>query len=264
MMPVVPGALTRLLRRALPPRAIARFPASGCRYRPIAGGTAAASKEEEEILAGPSSTSTASGEEPHGEREALVPSGARVYRRDRAEHQRIFEWGVGNKFRMQDRNRFMPVHKPHPMERMVRDDYYDSDNPNIMWEELNEAWEVYWYANNKLNAKPFPVKKFGIERAKREAFAFFAELESTGRLQTRPRREAPGPGIFYDERLQDWVCFFWRGGRPHSRCYSAQKYGFDGARSLAVAKQRDPVDGLLHPKNRGGGTPAAVKPPGCH
>ena len=27
-------------------------------------------------------------------------------------------------------------------EVMVRDDYFDSDNPNIVWEELNESWEV--------------------------------------------------------------------------------------------------------------------------
>ena len=33
---------------------------------------------------------------------------------------------------MQGKNRFMPVHKPHPMNSVVRDDYYDSDNPRIV------------------------------------------------------------------------------------------------------------------------------------
>ena len=37
-----------------------------------------------------------------------------------------------NRFRMQGKNRFMPVHKPHPMNSVVRDDYYESDNPRIV------------------------------------------------------------------------------------------------------------------------------------
>jgi len=153
----------------------------------------------------------------------------------------------------------MPVHKPHPKEIMVRDDYYESDNSNIVWEDLNEAWEVYWYEHNKLNAKPFPVKKWGLEGAKREAFAFYDELQESQRLHTAPRPEAPQPGVFYDNRIQSWVSLFWRNGRPLSRCFNANKYGFEGAKMLAVAKQNDPVSGVLPPAHPGGGTPLEVK-----
>eukprot|EP00440_Ansanella_granifera_P018243 gb/GFBE01019810.1/.p1 GENE.gb/GFBE01019810.1/~~gb/GFBE01019810.1/.p1 ORF type:complete len:276 (+),score=48.69 gb/GFBE01019810.1/:1-828(+) len=184
--------------------------------------------------------------------DALVPGGVRVYRRQRAEHERSFRWGIGSKFREQSANRFTPVHKPHPMNTVVRDDYYESSNPNIAWDELREGWEVYWYENSKLTARPFPVKKFGIEKAKTEAFKFFDELEAAGRLGQRPRMEQPQDGVFYDQRMQSWVCFFWRGGRPHSRCFAATKYGYDGAKTLAIAKQNDPISGVLPARGSGG------------
>lgn len=196
------------------------------------------------------------------ESDSLVPrsEGARVFRRTRAEHDRTFQWGIGNRFRMVSANRYMPTSAPHPQEATVRDDYYDSDNPNVVWEELNEAWEVYWYENHKLNARPFKVKKFGIERAKVTAFQFYEELKANGRLGEKPRIAPAQDGVFYDQRTMSWVSLFWRGGRPHSRCYSATKYGFEGARTLAVAKQNDPVNGLL-PVRGGGGTPVQFKRP---
>lgn len=180
------------------------------------------------------------------EESAASDEGPRVYRRDKAEHLRVFRWGIGNKFRMQSQNRFMPVHKARNQECMVRDDYYQSDNPNIYWDELNETWEVQWFEHSKLNAKPFPVKKYGVERARQEAASFFEELQAAGRLGSKPVHESPQEGVFYDPRMQSWVCLAWRDGRPLSRCYAATKYGFDGARALAVAKQNDPVNGLLH------------------
>jgi len=182
--------------------------------------------------------------------------GPRVFRSTRAEHYRTFRWGVGNRFRMQSQNRFVPVHQPHPKQVMVRDEYYESENPNIVWEELNEAWEVFWYENNKLNARPFVVKKFGIERAKREAFAFFEELQAAGRHHEPPKHEDPQPGVFFDGRLQSWVCLFWRGNRPLSRAWAATKYGYEGAKALAVAKQKDPANGVLPLAHVGGGSPA--------
>mmetsp|Transcript_50028 Transcript_50028/g.116760 ORF Transcript_50028/g.116760 Transcript_50028/m.116760 type:complete len:250 (-) Transcript_50028:145-894(-) len=192
---------------------------------------------------------------------ALVKSGVRVYRRQRAEHWRTFRWGIGSAFRMESINRFTPVHKPHPMGSVVRDDYYESENSNIVWNETREGWEVYWYEHSKLNAKPFPVKKYGLERSKKEAFQFYSELADAGKLGEKPHFPAPEEGVFFDQRLQSWVCFFWRDGRPQSRCYSAMKYGFDGAKTLAVAKRRDPVDGIL-PVRGGGGTPLIMKEKG--
>ncbi|CAJ1359297.1 unnamed protein product [Effrenium voratum] len=86
--------------------------------------------------------------------DALVP-GVRVYRRRRAEHWRTFRWGIGSRFRTDSKNRFTPVHKPHPMNSVVRDDYYDSDHPDIVWNELREGWEVFWYEKTR-SAPPDP------------------------------------------------------------------------------------------------------------
>eukprot|EP00929_Paragymnodinium_shiwhaense_P089170 TRINITY_DN49378_c0_g1_i1.p2 TRINITY_DN49378_c0_g1~~TRINITY_DN49378_c0_g1_i1.p2 ORF type:complete len:301 (-),score=86.80 TRINITY_DN49378_c0_g1_i1:136-1038(-) len=188
--------------------------------------------------------------------DAVVPRTLRLYRRTREEHHRTFRWGVGSKWRSQGANRFMPVHKEHPKEIMVRDDYYESDNKNIVWEDLNEAWEVYWYEHDKLNAKPFPVKKWGLEASKREAFAFYEQLQEKNRLEAPPKIESPDEGVFYDSRMQSWVCLFWRDGRPQARCYGATKYGFEGAKMLAMAKKKDPVNGVLRLADPSGGIPA--------
>eukprot|EP00435_Cladocopium_sp_Y103_P014478 s1847_g3.t1 len=193
--------------------------------------------------------------------DALVTRGVRVYRRRRAEHWRTFQWGIGSRFRMQGKNRFTPVHKPHPMNSVVRDNYYDSDNPRIVWNELREGWEVFWYENQKLTAKPFPVKKYGLERAKVEAFQFYSELEAAGKTGPQKRIEPPQEGVFYDRRMQGWVSLFWRDGRPQSRCFSATKYGFEGSKMLAMAKQSDPVNGVL-PVQGGAGTPIILKEKG--
>ncbi|CAD7922543.1 unnamed protein product [Amoebophrya sp. A120] len=124
-----------------------------------------------------------------------------LYRRTRPEHSRVFEWGVGNKFRADSKNRFMPVHKPHPKEIVVRNDYYDSPSKNMFFEDHNEQWEVLFYQDYKWHAKPFPVKKFGLERAKREALAFLEEkkdfLEDWNAAATKDQEKD-----FIDPRLR--------------------------------------------------------------
>lgn len=212
-----------------------------------------------------SATNTSSSASDSGpDSNAVAVIGSRIYRRERPEHHRVFRWGIGNKFRMQSKNRFSPVHKPHPTQVTIRDDYYESDNPDIIWENLNESWEVHWYEHSKLNSRPFMVKKFGIERAKREAFEFWEALGEAGRRGDRSatlkmEAQQPGePGIFFDYRMQGWVSLFWRAGRPVARTYSARKWGFDGAKMLAEAKQKDPVNGLYHTLG-GGGTPVHLK-----
>jgi len=109
-----------------------------------------------------------------------------------------------------------------------------------------------------VNARPFPVKKFGVERAKQEALAWHDKLRAEGRAQAPRQHESPTPGVFYDPRMQDWVTLAWRGGRPISRCFSASKYGYEGAKLLAEAKRKDPINGVL-PVRRGGGTPLDQK-----
>ncbi|CAK8985306.1 unnamed protein product [Durusdinium trenchii] len=227
-------------------------------WRPL---SLAYARWEARLFSEPGAAPSAGDTEENTTESSLVTKGARVYRRTRAEHWRRFEWGIGSRFRMLGKNRFMPVHAPHPMNSVVRDDYYDSDNPSIVWNELREGWEVFWYENQKLTARPFPVKKYGLERAKVEAFQFFQELEEAGRLGQRPKIEAPQEGVFFDQRMQCWVSLFWRDGRPQSRCFSATKYGFEGSKMLAMAKQRDPVNGVLAVQG-GAGTPIILKEKG--
>lgn len=88
--------------------------------------------------------------------------------------QHVFRWGVGNKFRSINANRFTPVHHARPKEVTVRIDYFDSPHEAVRYDSLNEQWEVFWFEHSKLNAKPFPVKKFGIEQSKTEAEFFCA------------------------------------------------------------------------------------------
>lgn len=73
--------------------------------------------------------------------------------------------------------RFRPVHAARPKEVSIHPSYFDSPHPFMIWEPLNEAWEVYFFENFKKSAKPFPVKKFGIARAKREALEFLSRMK---------------------------------------------------------------------------------------
>lgn len=69
--------------------------------------------------------------------------------------------------------RFRPVHRPRPKVVSIPKDYFCSDTPAVRWESLNEAWEVAFVEDSgKRSSKPFPVKKFGVGRAKAEALAF--------------------------------------------------------------------------------------------
>merc|ERR1719191_1761953 len=122
--------------------------------------------------------------------ELRVSAEPRVWRPQGRQHQRVFRWGVGNKFRALPGNRFRPTHMPHPKEITVPDDYYDSPDPAIIWEDLNEFWEVYWYEHGKLNARPFPVKKHGLFAAKKAAIEYLAELRGAGRCHNRPDPQA--------------------------------------------------------------------------
>eukprot|EP00397_Hematodinium_sp_SG-2012_P063624 GEMP01088239.1.p1 GENE.GEMP01088239.1~~GEMP01088239.1.p1 ORF type:complete len:126 (+),score=28.06 GEMP01088239.1:419-796(+) len=116
----------------------------------------------------------------------------------------------------------------------VRNDYFEEPNEHIKWEPLNEAWEVYWYEHHKLNAKPFPVKKFGIEASKVEAIKFYEELG------VKQRNKAPpdygnSETVRWDDRLQSWVgLYFDAKGRPQCRSYSAKKHGFMRSREMAA------------------------------
>lgn len=119
--------------------------------------------------------------------------------------------------------------------------YFESDSgPVVQWEPLNEAWEVYWYEHQKLNAKPFPVKKYGAEAAKKEAFAFLDELKSKGRFcDQKPHHLSSIEGVKWDEKLACWVALCAKGGRPRSRSFSAELHGFENAKFLAESYVKD-------------------------
>lgn len=165
-----------------------------------------------------------------------------IFRGSPETHMRTFKWGIGNRFRSNAENALRPVHKARPHMVSVRSDYYDrplseaDGRDHIEWDNLNEAWEVFWFEHGKLNAKPFPVKKFGVEPAKLEAIAFFRELKRTKPRLTQREFESPSSSVRYDERLQSWTVRYWEGGRPQVRSYSASQHGLVQAKAKAAEK----------------------------
>lgn len=168
--------------------------------------------------------------------------------------QHVFKWGVGNKFRSINANRFTPVHHARLKEVTVREDYFDSPDVAIQFDALNEQWEVSWFEHHKLNAKPFPVKKFGIEQSKNEALSFLQELKASGRFSS----EAPNPtsnqdNVFWDNRMQAWFACV----DGNVKAFSATKHGSRKAQRLAesvasnsksVALRKELLDGLAQLK----------------
>ncbi|GAW80926.1 transcription factor with AP2 domain(s) [Plasmodium gonderi] len=148
--------------------------------------------------------------------------------------QYIFKWGIGNKFRADPENRFHPVHLSRSKEVTIRKDYFDSVNENIKYEKLNEQWEVFWFENNKLNAKPFPVKKYGIESAKKEAIKFYESLKQNDRINTKPQYKSGIEGVHYDVITNCWMSFYREKNFPVCRSFSAEYHGFETAKKLAI------------------------------
>ncbi|SBS83462.1 transcription factor with AP2 domain(s), putative [Plasmodium ovale] len=148
--------------------------------------------------------------------------------------QYVFKWGIGNKFRSDPENRYHPVHLHRSKEVTIRKSYFESVNKNIKYEDLNEQWEVFWFENNKLNAKPFPVKKYGIETAKREAFKFYESLKAENRVNTKPQYESEVEGVHYDVVTNCWVSFYRLNNFPVCRSFSAEYHGFETAKRMAI------------------------------
>ena len=156
--------------------------------------------------------------------------------------QHVFKWGVGNKFRSINANRFTPVHHARPKEVTVREDYFESPDPAIQYDPVNEQWEVFWFEHHKLNAKPFPVKKFGVEQSKLEATKYLAELKDAGRFLAQPALPTSDvKGVFWDDRLQSW---FVQDGKK-VRAFSAAKHGPNKARKLAESIAKNNKSGRI-------------------
>ena len=139
--------------------------------------------------------------------------------------QHVFRWGVGNKFRSVNANRFSPVHFERPKEVTVRSDYFESPSKHMRFDKLNEQWEVLWYEHHKLNGKPFPVKKFGVEESKQQAVEFMESLKTEGRLGEQLASFESENGVIWDARMQAWF--------SHNKSYSANKHGALKAKKLA-------------------------------
>lgn len=167
-----------------------------------------------------------------------------------------FQWGVGNYFKSQ--NSKPKVFSPPPSNRVLKEvslphDYFHCNIANIKWESLNESWDVYFYENNKLSAKPFPVKKYGALQSKYEATAFFESLPASCRnmspanaVTRNPQRDFVGKhnsierrGLFWDEKIRSWVCQYRENGQTMSRAFSADLHGYDGAKLLAIERQNN-------------------------
>lgn len=153
--------------------------------------------------------------------------------------QYVFKWGIGNRFRADPENRYHPVHLSRPKEVTIRKSYFLPVNENIIYEELNEQWEVFWYANNKLNAKPFPIKKYGIEAAKREAIKFFESLKRNNQMNEKPKYNSEVEGVHFDSVTNCWVSFYRENNFPVCRSFSAEFHGFETAKQMAIARVKE-------------------------
>lgn len=159
----------------------------------------------------------------------------KLYRGPNDSHQRMFKWGIGSNYTRA--NRFKPVREGKPKEITIENDYYTSTEDHIVWEDLNEQWEVFWYEFGKLNARPFPVKRYGVYQSKKEAIAFSDRLRAEGRLKTaRQHFDSGMEGVIWDEKTTCWVTHITTlEGRPSTRSYSAEIHGMDEA--LLMAKR---------------------------
>nr|BAN64442.1 conserved hypothetical protein [Babesia bovis] len=150
----------------------------------------------------------------------------------------VFRWGIGNAFRAQSKNRYRPTYAERNTPACIREDYFQCDAKfdlcKITYDTLNEQWEVLWTECGKLNGKPFPIKKFGIDASKQAALEFAAELDE--RLKTSGGNSldyTSGPGLTFDHTLHCWVALGNVGRRRVARAYSADYHGFDAARRRA-------------------------------
>ncbi|KAK2197017.1 AP2-ERF domain [Babesia duncani] len=170
------------------------------------------------------------------------PDHCKSSQRDLVEH--TFRWGIGNKYRSQSANRYRPTHAQRPTRAWIRGDYFTISkfkHCEMLYDKVNEQWEVQWQAYGKLNGKPFPVKKFGIEASKREAIAFAKNLDnSIANQQTEISTETAtkvigrySDCVKFDSKLHCWVGLGRIGTRPVVRAFSADYHG-DKAMEMAI------------------------------
>jgi AP2 domain len=159
--------------------------------------------------------------------------------------QHVFKWGVGTTHSLRNRLRQLPPTIPHPKEKNIEDEYFKPPAENILWCKINEQWEVYWFEFEKQNAKPFPVRKYGVERAKDEAIAFSKDLQDSGRMFARPNYlEQDTPNVFWDERMQGWFATYTDDrGVSRSAGFAASKWGFEASRLKAIERSRSGMTG---------------------
>ncbi|CDR97107.1 hypothetical protein, conserved [Babesia bigemina] len=142
--------------------------------------------------------------------------------------------------------RFRPTHAERNTAVSLYEGYFDCDRKfqhcKIAYDRLNEQWEVLWTEFGKLNGKPFPVKKFGVEASKAESIAFAEELDVRHTFMQRrlseelkdnpePPKSAlfAEPGVTFDHTLHCWVALGRVRGRPAARAFSADYHGYEGA-----------------------------------
>lgn len=135
-------------------------------------------------------------------------------------------------------DRFKPTHAERNTEVSIRSDYFSCDREfehcKVVYDRLNEQWEVLWTEFGKINGKPFPVKKFGIEESKAESITFAEQLNERLSSQKKDEKEdATEPGLTFDHTLHCWVALGRKGSRPVARAFSAEYHGYEKARELA-------------------------------
>ncbi|UKK02032.2 hypothetical protein MACK_001386 [Theileria orientalis] len=162
-----------------------------------------------------------------------------------------FNWGVGNKYIEQSRNRLdsqfsikifriRPTHNKKVTTVTIPSNYFDVtdkfENCKLVFDDVNEQWEVLWLEYNKLNGKPFPVKKHGIQASKDQAIKFAKEINdklNNSDVNNYYKHSNEDKNISFDNVLQCWVGLGRAGSRPIARAYSADYHGFENSKDLS-------------------------------
>ncbi|KAF5153645.1 hypothetical protein TpMuguga_02g02350 [Theileria parva strain Muguga] len=187
-----------------------------------------------------------------------------------------FNWGIGNKYTEHNKTRVGRNIPKNPKVVTISSDYFNIEDKfehcKVVFDEVNEQWEVLWLEYNKLNGKPFPISKFGLQTSKSKSLEFanfindkLKESSSTHTSDTdnahnsnniensnavTPEHTSTDPtptpeslkdsnsdrNIIFDHVLQCWVGLGRRGNRPIARAFSADYHGYEKSKELSKNK----------------------------
>uniref|UniRef100_A0A3B0MLM5 Uncharacterized protein n=1 Tax=Theileria annulata TaxID=5874 RepID=A0A3B0MLM5_THEAN len=184
-----------------------------------------------------------------------------------------FNWGIGNTYTEHSKTRVGRKFAKNPKVVTISSDYFNIEEEfercKVVFDEVNEQWEVLWIEFNKLNGKPFPISKYGIQTSKLKSIEFAnfindklkntnsvhtcdnnkaynsKEIESSNSVNLEhtssdrtcvPEDSNTENNIIFDNVLQCWVGLGRRGSRPICRAFSEDYHGYEKSKELSKNK----------------------------